>query len=81
MTAAADCAAWQLQIIAYDRRKGIHRRIIGQIAAAAGSFSHIDPDSDTVLMVEAGEEAIHVRHHKQKIVLVVAMISGPVRGW
>jgi deoxyribodipyrimidine photolyase-like uncharacterized protein len=36
------------------------------------SLADLDPERDTVLMVEVHEEAVYVRHHKQKIALVLS---------
>src|SRR3954469_12823081 len=36
------------------------------------SLADLDPERDTVLMVELHEKAVYVRHHKQKIALVLS---------
>ena len=45
------------------------------------SLADLDPERDTVLMVEVHEEAVYVRHHKQKIALVLSAMRHlePVR--
>lgn len=49
------------------------RFILGdQLSHTISSLEGVDKSNDIVLMVEAVEEATHVRHHKQKIVLVLA---------
>ena len=36
------------------------------------ALADLDPERDTVLMMEVMEECTYVRHHKQKIVLVLS---------
>jgi len=36
------------------------------------SLADLDPERDTVLMAEVQEEAVSVRHHKQKIAFVLS---------
>ncbi len=49
------------------------RFILGdQLNRGINTLRSIDPAQDVVLMVEAGEETTYVRHHKQKIVLVLS---------
>lgn len=49
------------------------RIILGdQLSLDLSALHDIDPDRDVVLMMEVMEESTHVRHHKQKIVLVLS---------
>lgn len=49
------------------------RLILGdQLSRKISALRDIDPTSDVVLMVEVWDETTYVRHHKQKIVLVLA---------
>jgi deoxyribodipyrimidine photolyase-related protein len=49
------------------------RFILGdQLSRSMSSLADLDPERDTVLMVEVHEEAVYVRHHKQKIALVLS---------
>lgn len=49
------------------------RFILGdQLSHSISSLQEIDPVNDVVLMVEAAEETTYVRHHKQKIILVLS---------
>lgn len=49
------------------------RIVLGdQLAEDIAALSDLDPARDTVLMMEVREEATHVRHHKQKLVLVLS---------
>lgn len=49
------------------------RFVLGdQLSHSLSSLKDIDKANDVVLMVEVREEATYVRHHKQKIVLVLA---------
>jgi len=49
------------------------RLILGdQLSRSARALHEIDPARDVVLMVEVHEETTYVRHHKQKIVLVLS---------
>ncbi len=47
------------------------RLVLGdQLHPRLATLTDLDPDADTVLMVEVMDEATYVRHHKQKLVLV-----------
>ena len=49
------------------------RIILGdQLSLDMSALDDVDPRSDVVLMMEVMEENTYVRHHKQKIVLVLA---------
>ncbi len=49
------------------------RLVLGdQLSREISSLSDIDPGCDRVLMVEVREENTYVRHHRQKIVLVLS---------
>jgi deoxyribodipyrimidine photolyase-related protein len=49
------------------------RLILGdQLSASIATLSDIDRQSDRVLMVEVSEEATYVRHHQQKLALVLS---------
>jgi deoxyribodipyrimidine photolyase-related protein len=49
------------------------RIILGdQLSLDVSALSDLDPGHDTVLMMEVMEESTHVKHHKQKIVLVLS---------
>ncbi len=49
------------------------RLVLGdQLSRSVASLSDLDMSSDVVLMVEAAEESVYVRHHRQKIVLFLA---------
>lgn len=49
------------------------RLVLGdQLSPSVSALRDIDRARDVVLMVEAREEATYVRHHKQKIVLVLS---------
>ena len=49
------------------------RMVLGdQLSRSISSLSDIDRQSDVVLMVEVEDEARYVRHHKQKLVLVLS---------
>ena len=49
------------------------RIVLGdQLSADLSALSDLDPEHDIVLMMEVQEESTYVRHHKQKIVLVLA---------
>ncbi len=49
------------------------RLVLGdQLSREMSALRDIDRARDVVLMVEVAEEATHVRHHKQKLVLVLA---------
>ena len=52
---------------------GTLRVVLGdQCSAAISSLSDLDPAADTVLMAEVVNECTYVRHHQQKIVLVLS---------
>ena len=49
------------------------RLILGdQLSASIATLSDIDKQADRVLMVEVNEEATYVRHHQQKLVLILS---------
>ena len=49
------------------------RFVLGdQLTRSLSSLSDLDPKADVVLMAEVAEETTYVRHHKQKIVLVLS---------
>jgi deoxyribodipyrimidine photolyase-related protein len=49
------------------------RFILGdQLTRSMSSLADLNPERDTVLMVEVDQEAVYVRHHKQKIALVLS---------
>ena len=49
------------------------RLILGdQLSHSIDALRGIDKQADVVLMVEVDEEATYVRHHKQKLVLVLS---------
>ena len=49
------------------------RIILGdQLSLDLSALDHLDSDRDVVLMMEVMQECSHVRHHKQKIVLVLS---------
>lgn len=49
------------------------RLVLGdQLSRSLSALREIDCASDVVLMAEVGDEATYVRHHKQKIVLVLS---------
>ncbi len=49
------------------------RIILGdQLSSDISALAGLDPERDTVLMMEVMEENTYVRHHKQKIVLVLS---------
>lgn len=49
------------------------RFILGdQLSRSISSLSDLDPSTDIVLLVEVHQEATYVRHHKQKIALVLS---------
>ena len=49
------------------------RLILGdQLSRELSALRDIDPTCDVVLMVEVGDETTYVRHHKQKIALVLS---------
>lgn len=48
------------------------RLILGdQLSTSIATLSDIDKQADRVLMAEGNEEATYVRHHQQKLVLVL----------
>jgi deoxyribodipyrimidine photolyase-related protein len=52
---------------------GVLRMILGdQLSPGLSSLSDLDPARDIVLMAEVRDECTYVRHHKQKIVLVLS---------
>ena len=53
----------------------------GQLSRSMSSLADLDAERDTVLMVELHEEAEYVRHHKQKIALVLSAMRHLVRVW
>jgi deoxyribodipyrimidine photolyase-related protein len=49
------------------------RIILGdQLSLDVSALRDLDAERDTVLMMEVHEEGVYVRHHKQKIVLVLS---------
>ena len=49
------------------------RIILGdQLSVDLAALTDLDPGLDTVLMMEVTSESTYVRHHKQKIVLVLS---------
>ncbi|NTW77741.1 MAG: cryptochrome/photolyase family protein, partial [Syntrophaceae bacterium] len=49
------------------------RFILGdQLSHAINALRDIDHNNDVVLMVEVADETSYVRHHKQKIILVLS---------
>ena len=49
------------------------RLVLGdQLSTSISSLSGIDRQSDIVLMLEVNDEASYVRHHKQKLVLILS---------
>src|SRR3954453_21940404 len=49
------------------------RFILGdQLSRSMSSLADLAPERDTVLMIELHEKAVYVRHHKQKIALVLS---------
>jgi deoxyribodipyrimidine photolyase-related protein len=49
------------------------RLVLGdQLSTSISSLADIDKQSDVVLMVEVDDETSYVRHHKQKLVLVLS---------
>jgi len=49
------------------------RIILGdQLSQTISALQDIDPAHDVVLMMEVEDETTYVRHHKQKIVLVIS---------
>ena len=51
----------------------VRRVILGdQLSLDLAALADLDPGRDTVLMMEVAEENTYVRHHKQKIVLVLS---------
>ncbi|MEY4091700.1 MAG: hypothetical protein RLZZ496_882 [Pseudomonadota bacterium] len=52
---------------------GALRLVLGdQLSRGLSSLKDIDPKKDHVLMVEVHDETTYVKHHKQKIVLILA---------
>ena len=53
--------------------RGALRLVLGdQLSASLASLRDLDPEHDTVLMVEVAAEACHVPHHKKKIAFILA---------
>jgi deoxyribodipyrimidine photolyase-related protein len=53
------------------------RFVLGdQLTRDVAALRDLDPARDVVLMVEVGDEATYVRHHKQKIAFVLAAMRG-----
>lgn len=51
---------------------GCLRLILGdQLTRNVAALRGLDPARDTVLMVEVADEARYVRHHQQKIALIL----------
>ena len=49
------------------------RVILGdQLSLDLSALDDLDPRRDAILMMEVMEENIHVGHHKQKIVMILA---------
>ena len=49
------------------------RLILGdQLSHSIATLHDVDPEQDVILMVEVYDETTYVRHHKQKIVLILA---------
>lgn len=49
------------------------RIVLGdQLSLDLSALDGIDPDRDVIVMMEVAEESTHVRHHKQKIVLILS---------
>ena len=56
------------------------RFVLGdQLTRSLSSLADLDPANDVVLMVEAAQETTYVRHHKQKIALILAAMRGFAR--
>ena len=52
---------------------GLLRFVLGdQLTRSISSLDGLDPANDVVLMVEVAEETTYVRHHKQKIALILS---------
>ena len=52
---------------------GVLRMVLGdQLSAGLSSLRDLDPAQDVVLMAEVRDECTYVKHHKQKIVLVLS---------
>ncbi len=52
---------------------GVLRMVLGdQLSAGLPSLDDLNPAADVVLMAEVRDECTYVRHHKQKIVLVLS---------
>lgn len=52
---------------------GSLRLVLGdQLTRDLSSLRDVDPARDVVLMVEVGDEAVYVRHHKQKLVFILS---------
>jgi len=49
------------------------RFVLGdQLTRSLSALSDLDPEADVVLMVEVGDETSYVRHHPQKIALILS---------
>ena len=58
-----------------SHRGGVLRFVLGdQLNRRLASLRDIDPEQDTVLLVEVEAEATYVRHHKQKIAFILSAI-------
>jgi deoxyribodipyrimidine photolyase-related protein len=52
---------------------GALRIVLGdQLTPGLSALRHADPSQDMVLMMEVMDEAVHVRHHKKKIALILS---------
>jgi deoxyribodipyrimidine photolyase-related protein len=52
---------------------GTLRLVLGdQLTRSIASLVEVDPENDVVLMVEVADEAVYVRHHKQKLVFTLS---------
>jgi deoxyribodipyrimidine photolyase-related protein len=50
-----------------------HRFVLGdQLSRSFSALRGLDPTRDVVLMVEVHEETTYMRHHRQKIALVLS---------
>ena len=57
------------------------RLVMGdQLSRGLASLRDADPEHDVILMVEAAEEAQHIRHHKQKIAMIFAAMRHFAQG-
>ncbi|MDQ0446841.1 deoxyribodipyrimidine photolyase-related protein [Methylobacterium aerolatum] len=61
--------------------KGALRLVLGdQLNTRIASLTDLDPEHDTVLLVEVRDEATYVRHHKQKIAFLFAAMRHFAQG-